>query len=865
MLHRISRHAACLIASISSLMLLSAGCNGAETPSALSPTLATERQDIPTAMVASGITTELLVPWRLEVDPATLDASLMPVIDRTATGFQATLSDLDISAFLKPGTLAVKSVRRSNGGLRLEYAFRHPFPAPDFAAPPSAKNRADLGVTGRLLILADLPVSQVPQNTYFGDVILNPRAIGEIDGFFSPGDLLRMTGLNTNTFPYKLLANESLSNRTGVPNGDPEGNYDPLLHGWQRHNIELSGVNNGWTGYDFVHQGQEVVNEFLLTPDAFNGKPLTLNLAIVIKYVDPKSISPRTDPLVRFPAEPPISTYFAYRLPYGALDCSEIYYDFDDPLVFDDTTGQSLPVAAYVRDWDTGATEATDSDLSDEADVSLVQPGTGATPVVDFDCPALLTTPGVIDYLGGSGLPRDELHYSATLTTDLVSEPGQLFGLIRATDPEADLPDANAFHFGVDPVTLVADPARALRSVTYQTVPITVYQNDTMTWSRHTVDTGGSTGYNSSLGQLAGGRFGIANYDSDTATLEFFVSNDATPGAQADWASHTVDDASLDVGNDPDLLIRDGGGLAVSYHDVENGALRIALTGSDLPTAPADWTTHEIDSNGNCGLDSGIAEVNGRLLLIYSQRDLIDGTKVGDERIAFAKIANPTGAANWDIYSIAQQGALYDAEGDVAILPSGLPIIALHEQTGAGGPQPNRGRLFCGIATDNTPIAASDWNVHLADDLGPSNLPGLGCQIAVSPTGFPAIAHTNDLGGHLRVSLATTTAPSNAGNWRSYNIPGEGFTGYDPSIAFSTDSRITIAHYGFGEGIFWVHRSINPSPQSPADWTVSVLDLEFERHGQNPSLIALPDDSFAVTYADDTEGWLKFARTDSPW
>ncbi|MEO7993862.1 MAG: hypothetical protein ABI743_05645, partial [bacterium] len=194
------------------------------------------------------------------IDPGTLTATVMPRRGNTASP-QAKSYDLDIATFLTRDAFVLTRITLdSRGDLNVEFVHRHPFPTPDFAAPPTATNRADLGYTGRLLILTDLTTGEVPSHTWFGDTIANTDVIRDADGYCNPGDLLVAGAFTANTFPYVLLADDLKDNRVNdSTGGSGTGSYDPDAGGWQ---VAPPPKETHWTGYDYVHQGQTVVNRF---------------------------------------------------------------------------------------------------------------------------------------------------------------------------------------------------------------------------------------------------------------------------------------------------------------------------------------------------------------------------------------------------------------------------------------------------------------------------------------------------------------------------------------------------------------------------------------------------------------------------
>ena len=397
------------------------------------------------------------------VDPVALTAEATPVRTASAQPPQAIYYDLDIENFRNPDSFKLFGFFfNDDGDLVLDYSHAHPFPAPDFAFPITGINRADLGYTGRLVVIAD------DDSTSFinGEVTLMPDFLINPDGYVQPGDLLAIGNLNNDTFPYKLLVDEAFDNRLEASNGgDPEGNYGGAIGGWQRANIGAEG--NGWTGFDYLHGGQTTLSQLIIGADQLNGSPLEFSVAILIKYTDPRGMGGRD---LRFPPEVPVATEFAYRLPFAALDNSVI--GPKEEWSIGAAPASTSDVELLIRDWDTRANEADDADLSDEQDVMLIQPDASGIPRVFLNVPALMNSSIQMTGLRGTGIPGDEMEFGGTLTNDLEPPIGTVYGVAKVIDNEDSL-NRTSYHFGVDPVTV--EPTRMpLDIVTYQVIPIRV-------------------------------------------------------------------------------------------------------------------------------------------------------------------------------------------------------------------------------------------------------------------------------------------------------------------------------------------------------------------------------------------------------
>ncbi|HYE79137.1 MAG TPA: hypothetical protein VEI97_14235, partial [bacterium] len=337
--------------------------------------------------------------FALRVDPATLTATAEPIQGRRGAGFQGSLFDLDLTRFQTWRQFRIAGVRLTGlDFIEISFAHAHPFPAPMLDAPPSGLNRADLGYTGRALLLADLSTEEEPAHTFFGDIKAKTELVVQPDGYVNPGDLLSAAALRANTFPYMLLVDEQKDNRVGISNGSVSppgvvngtGNYDPASRGWQRAN--LGDGNTGWTGYDFLHAGQEALNTFTLDPAHLpaGGEP---TVALLIKYTEPKGSGTRA---LRLPPAEVDPLQFAYRLPHAALDASVITPDWSNSAAaFYERTLRSpwagvqveaavgktsTPLQIRVRDWDAQAPEAAGPDVSQSPSVGVIEPGTGGAP-----------------------------------------------------------------------------------------------------------------------------------------------------------------------------------------------------------------------------------------------------------------------------------------------------------------------------------------------------------------------------------------------------------------------------------------------------------------------------------------------------
>ncbi|MCG3151435.1 MAG: hypothetical protein GEEBNDBF_00707 [bacterium] len=404
-------------------------------------------------------------------------------------GLQQTddLYDLSVAPFFTKQMLQAVRVDRQPQEVRVSFRVTHPFAAPtSLDAPPSGRNRADLGIAARLLVLLD---ANPATDGYFAPpnrVIAQTGLISNADGYWAPrGILAPPQPLSATAFPYKLVVDEMLDNRLAHSNGGQvTGNYDPV-EGWTR--ATMGPDLAGWTGYGVLHQGQaaEVTIAFDAVQLQASGYAPVL-LAPVALYNDPRGgatgLQKRGN---RLPPATPDWTRFAYRMPHGALDVESVrLLATPDPLLASTISATTLHLR--VTDWDARATASTATDLSDEPVLSLVQAQEVGLPALEAVIPALgisetlLTCQDDDTLFGGdlatdSGLPSDPLYYTGILTNPGLAgqQVGTVWGMVRAVDVEADQAWNDGWRFALDPglAPLTSDRPEP---ITYQAFAVAV-------------------------------------------------------------------------------------------------------------------------------------------------------------------------------------------------------------------------------------------------------------------------------------------------------------------------------------------------------------------------------------------------------
>ncbi|MEO7993659.1 MAG: hypothetical protein ABI743_04605 [bacterium] len=453
---------------------------------------------MPSGTVSDGLLQEsALGVWTLHLDPTTLSATVTPAAMRHGQE-NDDLYELPLDNLVHPGSFTVLEVKADADSVDVTWQFTHPFAAPaDVSLPATAANRADLGISGRVLMLAD--VTSATGNTFYqgsaedGTIILNPTLAQNPDGYLRPNALVDLAGFTANTFPYQALVDErGNGNRAGLSTGgNPQGNYDPT-NGWQRE--DFGPTRNGFTGYGILHQGQTVTRVARFNLAALQaGQSIDLGVAILAKYVDPRGGATLPEKKAnRLPGATADVMKFCYREPHGSLDIEALRFQGQNGTVSVNSTG-SAEFRFTVADWDARASVTAQTNLANEPVSSKVAIGAAGPPTLSVCVPGVLGTAAtVIDFaptalkdddtpIGGdagqdSGRPGDGLYYSQSLQNAGTGQTrGIYYGVARAIDPE-DLVSFATPRVFLD-ANLLPLSTNLPRVRTYQVFPFTIGNN----------------------------------------------------------------------------------------------------------------------------------------------------------------------------------------------------------------------------------------------------------------------------------------------------------------------------------------------------------------------------------------------------
>jgi len=818
-----------------SLLLAAVGCSGGGKSPAM-PNLPPVDGTLPqvaqtaggslgTPFINGDLSASALAIYTIDVDPVSLEAT-----SRLKETRQGQANDdlylLSIDSFLRADSFRVRALAATATTIDVTYTVEHPFPAPNnpTGTPNGSTNRADLGVAGMVMVLADAPASG---NTYFTDRIANTALVANADAYFSPGGLLTVSG-TANTFPYRQLVDETLDPRVspwvplGVSNGgDVTGNFGS--DGWTR--AEFGTGNIGWTGYGVMHQGQVVANMLSLNKSAL-GSGASLDVAIVAVYNDPRGgATPAQKKANRLPPASPDASLFAYRMPHGALDVASIeFLGASGP--FTPNAISAVDMNFRVTDWDARATETAEADLANDASFTNVAQGEAGVPALSVCIPGVLGNASFTDdwdpgttvqdddsAFGGdaaqdSGVAGDGIYYTKSVTKAAGSGQvaGDYTGMVRASDVQSGLwvgLDAN-----LTPLTTTPLP------VTYQAFTVTMGLTCTPP-SGGVVSPSGSIGC---TGQNA--NFSIAYTGDPAVTYGWDFGGGTTPNSSSSATpSVTLGAAGTYNGS---VTIDNGCGTPVNF------PFSYTVTGTWSEHFPD--TTSSIDGRGGYYNSAGL--IGGNPAFVHVVTQATAGLPIS-VRMVRATTPNPTATTDWTNHEITNFPAEVAGSTDTGIEllnAGGRPVVIYKDDT--------LNRLMCVVANNTNPTSSADWPVpHQIDAVTTAHL----TFGATMHNGVPVVSF-RDAGAaaSIRIAVANTGTPSATANWNSYvledNANSLGFWSDIHSFDDGVSPRLAVVFRDSTGVDVKFARATTLTPASAADWTIPFAINAAASDGSNASI-----------------------------
>lgn len=348
-------------------------------------------------------------------------------------------------------------------------------------------------------------------------------------------------------------------------------------------------------------------------------------------------------------------------------------------------------------------------------------------------------------------------------------------------------------------------------------------------WNIYPVEESMSVTYSSLA--VVGGKPGIAYFDSGSQDL-FYAYCSTSDGTGA-WSSVTVDSKGMGMGDVGTYcsLAQVAGGPAISYYE---GGIDQNLKFAYNPNADGSgsWGAYRVDSDGDAGWITSVAEVNGKPAIGYFG----DDTSL-DFKYAYNSASD--GGGTWTATAVETVESGMFADGRVLCLVDGRPAVAFYNWAD--------GELQFSINASADGTGAWSTSTVNSDR-------GLFVSMGVIDDGKPAIAYRDFSGSGLKI--AVNSATDGSGTWNVYTIDGSaaaqytsvGEVGGYPAVAYRDFNTDTL------------HYAVCNTADGSGTWTISTVDS-----GSSILYVSLLEVAgrACITYAKTATGVLCFARRNS--
>ncbi len=336
------------------------------------------------------------------------------------------------------------------------------------------------------------------------------------------------------------------------------------------------------------------------------------------------------------------------------------------------------------------------------------------------------------------------------------------------------------------------------------------------------VDSAGNIGQWTSVVLNASGFPVISYYDVANTSLKVAVCNDAACTAP----TITTVDNSADVGGDTSLVLNASGFPVISYYDVANTSLKVAVCNDAACTAPTITT---VDTTN--GRYSSI-KLNALGYPVISYR--------GSNVLRLAVCGNSTCTAGNTLTTVDSTANVGDTTS-LALNASGFPVISYRDVTNS-----DLKVAVCGNATCSTGNTLT--TVDSTGDVGSWT------SVALNASGFPIVSYTDNTNTSLKLAVCGN-ATCSAGNT---------FTTVDN--AADVGSYISLKLNASGLPIISYYDTTNTSLKlamcgdaaCSAGNTITTVDNAADV-GQYTSLTLNANGFPVISYYDATNGDLKLA------
>jgi len=281
-----------------------------------------------------------------------------------------------------------------------------------------------------------------------------------------------------------------------------------------------------------------------------------------------------------------------------------------------------------------------------------------------------------------------------------------------------------------------------------------------------TVDSDGWVGRFSALALTSTNIPVISYYDDTHNDLKAAICGNATCSSGNTVA---LIDSGGDVGLYTSVAINNLGNPVVSYYDVTNSDLKVAVCGN--PTCSSGVTPITLDSAGIVGQYSSVV-INSLGNPVISYYDLSNG----DLKLVACGNVTCTGG---NTFSIVDSAGAVGPYTSIVLNSLGNPVISYSDSS----------NFYLKLAVCGNATCSNGNNITTVDADGAV---GDYTSIALSSAGNPVISYADDVNGDLKVAVCTNPTCTTK---TITTVDSEGFVGEFTSVKLRADHRLFVSYY----------------------------------------------------------------------
>lgn len=281
-----------------------------------------------------------------------------------------------------------------------------------------------------------------------------------------------------------------------------------------------------------------------------------------------------------------------------------------------------------------------------------------------------------------------------------------------------------------------------------------------------------------------------------------------------------VDDWDISVidadikGRFPSIFLNDELKPIVAYYDSENMDLKFAESSVVYPTSSDDWTWHTVHTNGDSGASpSMILDNQLRPVIVYKYR----GDKIDDLKISEAYTQHPTSSGDWNTYVFTTAGVV-EGNPSLSMLHDGSLVFAYTDSTPSVKIKYTPTPSFGGLGVQG--FAAGSWTTCVVSQGGNY---GSTPSCAVNGQGLPVVAFANNTNSNINLAEAEISKPTDASDWNIYDVSPKDSVTENPSLVILPDLTYAVGYTQFTDNSVGYYQS-DSSDLSTTNWKNVSLD-----------------------------------------